>query len=90
MPPKTTHLEQDDTRRLIPNRFFEGGEVTHVETNGHAAHAEHAPAPPPTGLRRFTAPGWWRVLWMMPLFWRIGAGLVLLLRWYAGWDPLWE
>jgi RES domain-containing protein len=26
MPPKTTHLEQDDTRRLIPNRFFEGGE----------------------------------------------------------------
>jgi len=26
MPPKATHLEQDDTRRLIPNRFFEGGE----------------------------------------------------------------
>jgi RES domain-containing protein len=26
MPPKTTHLEQDDTRRLIPNRYFEGGE----------------------------------------------------------------
>ena len=23
---KTTHLEQDDTRRLIPNRFFEDGE----------------------------------------------------------------
>ena len=26
MPPKTTHLEQDDTRRLIPNRFFDEGE----------------------------------------------------------------
>jgi len=24
--PKTTHLEQDDTRRLIPNRFFDEGE----------------------------------------------------------------
>lgn len=27
MPPKTTHLEQDDTHRLIPNRFFEGESV---------------------------------------------------------------
>jgi hypothetical protein len=27
---------------------------------------------------------------MMPLFWGIGAGIVLLLRWYAAWDPLWE
>ena len=27
---------------------------------------------------------------MTPLFWGIGAGIVLLLRWYAGWDPLWE
>ena len=26
MPIKKTHLEQDDTRRLIPNRFFDGGE----------------------------------------------------------------
>jgi cytochrome c oxidase subunit 1 len=64
--------------------------VTEVATNGHGAHVEHAPAPPPSGLRRFTAPGWWRVLWMMPLFWGIGAGIVLLLRWYAAWDPLWE
>ncbi len=64
--------------------------MTEVATNGHGAHVEHASAPPPTGLRRFTAPGWWRVLWMMPLFWGIGAGIVLLLRWYAAWDPLWE
>jgi len=27
MPPKKTHLEQDDTHRLIPNRFFEGESV---------------------------------------------------------------
>jgi hypothetical protein len=26
MPIKTTHLEQDDTRRLIPNRYFDDGE----------------------------------------------------------------
>ncbi len=64
--------------------------MTHVETNGHGAHAEHAPAPPPTGLRRFTAAGWLRVLWMTPLFFGIGLGIVLALRWYAGWEPLWE
>jgi cytochrome c oxidase subunit 1 len=64
--------------------------VTHVQTNGHAVHAEHAPAPPPTGLRRFTAAGWLRVLWMMPLFFGIGLGIVLALRAFAGWDPLWE
>ena len=27
MPPKKAHLEQDDTHRLIPNRFFEGESV---------------------------------------------------------------
>jgi cytochrome c oxidase subunit 1 len=64
--------------------------VSHVETNGHAVHAEHAPAPPPTGWRRLTAAGWLRVMWMTPLFAAIGLGIVLLLRVIAGWDPLWE
>ena len=27
---------------------------------------------------------------MAPLFWAIGAGLVCLLRSFAGWDPVWE
>ena len=57
--------------------------MTHVQTNGHDVHAEHAPKPPPRGWRRFTAPGWLRALWMAPLFWAIGAGLVWcsLLNW---------
>ena len=55
----------------------------------HDVH--HAPAkPPPTGLRRLLAPGWLRVPWMMALFWGIGAGIVTLLRWLAGWDPVWD
>ena len=64
--------------------------MTHVQTNGHDVHAEHAPKPPPRGLRRFTAPGWLRALWMAPLFWAIGAGLVCLLRSFTVWGPVWE
>ena len=53
--------------------------------------AQHVPPqPPPTGWRRALAPGWLRVPWMMALFWGIGAGLVTLLRWLAGWDPTWD
>ena len=54
--------------------------MTHVQTNGHSVHAEHAPRQPPRGLRRFTAAGWLRALWMAPLFWAIGAGLVCAAR----------
>jgi cytochrome c oxidase subunit 1 len=64
--------------------------VTQVQTNGHPAHAEHAVKPPPTGWHRFTAPGWLRVLWTMPLFWGIGAGIVLLVRSFVPWGPVWE
>src|SRR3954470_19909769 len=53
----------------------------------HDTH--HAPAPSPRGLRRWTAPGWLRVLWVTPLFGAFGLGLVCLLRWLAGWDPVW-
>jgi cytochrome c oxidase subunit 1 len=62
--------------------------VTDIATE-HDGH--HAPAaPPPRGLRRFTVGGWLRALWMAPLFFGIGAGLVCLLRWLAGWDPVWD
>ena len=64
--------------------------MTQVQTNGHDVHAEHAPKPPPRGLRRFTAPGFLRALWMAPLFWGIGAGLVCLLRSFTVWGPVWE
>src|SRR4051812_31382814 len=46
-------------------------------------------APPPSGLRRWTGPGWLRVFWVTPLFGGLGLGLVCLLRWVANWDPVW-
>jgi cytochrome c oxidase subunit 1 len=54
------------------------------------AHDEHHTAPPRTGIRRWTGPGWLRVLWVTPIFFGLGLGLPILLRWAAGWDPLWK
>ena len=45
---------------------------------------------PPRGWRRALQPGWLRVPWMMALFFGIGLGLILLVRWAEGWDPLWS
>ncbi|HET7808157.1 MAG TPA: cbb3-type cytochrome c oxidase subunit I, partial [Gaiellaceae bacterium] len=57
----------------------------------HETQAEHpAPAPPARGWRRLTAPGWLRVPWVMALFFGIGAGLVVLIRWLEGWHPIWN
>jgi len=53
----------------------------------HEAHA--APAPPPRGWRRLTAPGFLRAGWMSLLFLGLGLALVLGIRALAGWDPLW-
>jgi cytochrome c oxidase subunit 1 len=41
-------------------------------------------------LRRLTAPGWLRVLWVTPIFFGIGLGLPVLIRWLAHWHPLWK
>ena len=49
----------------------------------------HAPASP-SGLRKLTAPGWYRVLWTTPLVGFIGLGIVGLIRWAADWDPIWK
>jgi len=54
------------------------------------AHDHHAAPPAPTGLRRLTAPGWLRVLWVTPLFIGLGFALVVLIRWASHWDPLWK
>jgi cytochrome c oxidase subunit I len=56
------------------------------------AHGVHEAPPPRRGWRRLLAPGWLRVLWMTPLFFFIGFGLVVGIRWLAGWDPIlfWE
>ena len=64
---------------------------TVVSFHEHEAQPEHhAPAPPPRGWRRLTAPGWLRVPWVMALFFGIGAGLVVLIRWLEGWHPIWD
>ena len=61
-------------------------------TTSASTQTEHAhvPAPPPSGLRRLTAPGWLRVLWVTPIFFGIGLGLPVLIRWLAHWHPLWK
>jgi len=54
-----------------------------------AEHETHHAPPPRTGIRRWTGPGWLRVLWTIPLFSGIGFAIVCGLRWIAGWDPVW-
>jgi cytochrome c oxidase subunit I len=53
-------------------------------------HDHPSPAPSRTGLRRLTAPGWLRVLWVTPIFFGIGVGLPVLIRWLSHWDPVWK
>ena len=61
--------------------------MTAVEEH-HEVHAAHAP--PPTGWRRLLAPGWLRVPWMIALFFGIGSGIAVLVRWAEGWHPIWK
>src|SRR5215210_3806231 len=60
------------------------------DTHDHGADGHHGPPPPRTGLRRWTGAGWLRVLWMTPLVGFAVLGLVCLIRWWAGWDPVWS
>ena len=39
------------------------------------AHEHHVAPPPRTGIRRWTGPGWLRVLWVVPIF--IGIGFAI-------------
>jgi cytochrome c oxidase subunit I len=54
----------------------------------HVHDAPLAPAPPRGGWHRFTAPGWWRVLWTVPLSFLLGTALVAGSRAALGYDPL--
>ena len=57
----------------------------------HVHDVDHGEARPPrTGWGRLVAPGWLRALWMAPAFGALGLGIVLFVRWIAGWDPLWD
>src|SRR3954463_12427201 len=55
-----------------------------------AAHDHGEGAPPPSWHHAWTRPGWYRTLWLMPLFGLLGTGLVVLIRWAAGWQPYWQ
>ena len=55
-----------------------------------ADHGAYAPAPPQHGKarRNLLGPGWIRAAWMTALFAAFGFGLVVVLRWWGGWQPL--
>jgi cytochrome c oxidase subunit I len=59
-------------------------------TYEHEHLHEHEAPPAPTGWRRLTAPGWLRVPWMIAVFFGIGAGITVLVRWLEGWHPIWK
>ena len=63
-------------------------------TVDHTTHGEHYPGhfEPPRGpaWRLFFGPGLGRALWMTPLFFALATLLVLVLRWWWGWDPIWH
>jgi cytochrome c oxidase subunit 1 len=56
-------------------------------TADHHAHA--SAAPPRSPLRRYLlGPGWIRAAWMTALFFGIGFGIVVLIRWWGNWQPI--
>ena len=61
-----------------------------METIEHAT-TQTAPNLSPKGKGRYLlAAGWIRAAWMTCLFWGIGLGIVLVFRWWGGWDPLFK
>src|SRR3954454_6551996 len=58
-------------------------------TEHHDMHPHAAPARP-TGIHRWTGPGWLRILWVTPIFAAIGIGLPVLIRLLADWHPIWD
>ena len=34
--------------------------------------------------------GWLRVPWMTALFFGVGLGITILVRWAEGWHPIWD
>jgi hypothetical protein len=63
-------------------------------TATHESHADVYPAhyEPPVGPTRrlLFGPGLVRGAWMAALFFGLGTLLVLGLRWWWGWEPVWN
>jgi hypothetical protein len=60
-------------------------------TADHHHHAAAGPVTPRPAWRRYLlGTGWIRAVWMMALFFGIGAGLTVLIRWLEGWQPIWK
>ena len=61
-----------------------------MTTTATAHDAQHAPSPTGGGgvRRLLLGPGLLRGAWMFVLFGWIGFGIVVLIRWGAGWHPI--
>jgi cytochrome c oxidase subunit 1 len=64
--------------------------MTEVATHPAAHGAELHGAPPRHGREHLTKPGFIRAAWMAPLFWAIGAGIVVFFRWLGHYEPTWD
>jgi cytochrome c oxidase subunit 1 len=67
--------------------------MTTAAVEGLDGPASSLQAPPPVrGWHHLSAPGFLRALWMMPLFFGVGLGIVVGARAIAGWHPIveWE
>jgi hypothetical protein len=59
-----------------------------VTTTASAQDLHHAPSPTGGWRRLLLGPGLLRGAWMFVLFGWIGFGIVVLIRWGAGWHPI--
>src|SRR5437867_11666623 len=65
------------------------GDMSTLTHEHEAQPVRHGPPPPPHGWRRLLYPGFLRAAWMAPLFFGIGCGIVVLCRWWGGYQPIW-
>ena len=59
-----------------------------MTTTATAQDLQHAPGPTGGVRRLLLGPGLLRGAWMFVLFGGIGFGIVVLIRWGAGWHPI--
>ena len=59
-----------------------------MTTTATAQDLQHAPGPTGGARRLLLGPGLLRGAWMFVLFGGIGFGIVVLIRWGAGWHPI--